>query len=134
MDCSILYFFFLGRSIPILKGVSTSERGHGYKVGHGMNVCVMRGGGGGEWGCFLTNKVHGEGRLQILSKLNMMVKARSITITQAKTVIPLKKSAFESSTVTDVKLVRLPVPKYLKMQTQAPKSKNCREEVYKTKV
>ena len=93
-----------------------------------MNVCV------GWWGCFLTNKVHGEERLQILSKLNMTVKARSITITQAKTVIPLKKSPFESSTDANVRLATLPVPKYLKMQTQAPNSKNCREEVYKTEV
>ena len=47
---------------------------------------------------FLTIRVHGEERLQILSKLNMTVKARRMTITQAQIVMPLKKSSFESST------------------------------------
>ena len=72
---------------------------------------------------WLTVRIQGDERLQSLSKLNTNVKARRTTITQAKIVIPLKKSALESS--AGVWLLKMAMSKYFMIHTHAANSSAC---------
>ena len=72
---------------------------------------------------WLTVRIQGDERLQSLSKLNTNVKARRTTITQANIVIPLKKSAAESS--GGLCVLKMGMSKYFTMHTHAANSSTC---------
>jgi len=65
-------------------------------------------------------RVQGDDRLQSLSKLSTNVKAKRMTITQEKIVIPLKKSALESS--AGGWILKMVMSKYFMIHTHAANS------------